>query len=127
MFSVEQTTPTALRKKGGERFTVVWADGHESAYPARYLRGRCPCAQCVSETTGVRMVFEEHVNPDVAIAASRTVGQYALHFDWSDGHTTGIYSFDYLRRICPCAACAAIAAGMARPGHEGAPAPGGDA
>ncbi|MEK7316525.1 MAG: gamma-butyrobetaine hydroxylase-like domain-containing protein, partial [Candidatus Eisenbacteria bacterium] len=34
-----------------------------------------------------------------------TVGQYALHFDWSDGHTTGIYSYDYLRRICPCDAC----------------------
>jgi DUF971 family protein len=105
----EQTTPAALRKKGGERFTIVWQDGHESGFPARYLRGRCPCAQCVSETTGQRMVFEEHVNPDVAIAAARTVGQYALHFEWSDGHATGIYAFDYLRRICPCPACAGAA------------------
>jgi len=106
----EQTTPVELRKKGGERFTIRWADGHESAYAARTLRGRCPCAQCVSETTGQRLVFEEHVNPDVAILEARTVGHYALHFEWSDGHTTGIYSFDYLRRICPCAACAGRAA-----------------
>jgi DUF971 family protein len=64
----------------------------------------------VSETSGQRLVFEEHVNPDVAIVAARTVGNYALHFEWSDGHTTGIYSFDYLRRICPCATCAGGAA-----------------
>jgi len=101
----EQTTPVGLRKKGGERFTIAWADGHESVFGARYLRGRCPCAQCVSEMTGQRLVFEEHVNPDVAVSAASTVGQYALHFDWSDGHTTGIYSYDYLRRICPCDAC----------------------
>jgi ATP-binding protein involved in chromosome partitioning len=106
----EETTPVELKKKGGERFTIRWEDGHESVYPARTLRGRCPCAQCVSETTGERLVFEEHVDPGVSIAAARTVGNYALHFDWSDGHTTGIYAFDYLRRICPCAACAGQAA-----------------
>jgi DUF971 family protein len=99
-------TPVEIRKKGGERLTIRWADGHASEFPARYLRGRCPCAQCVSETTGERLVHEEHVRPDVQVAAARTVGNYALHFEWSDGHTTGIYSFDYLRRICPCPECA---------------------
>ena len=105
----EQTTPVALRKKGGERFTITWADEHESIYLARGLRGRCPCAQCVSETTGERLVFEEHVPADVSIVAARTVGHYALHFEWSDGHATGIYSFDYLRRICPCPRCTGVA------------------
>ena len=105
-----RATPAEIRKKGGECVTIRWADGHVGAYEARYLRGRCPCAQCVSETSGERLVFEEHIDPGVAIAAARTVGNYALHFDWSDGHTTGIYSFDYLRRICPCAACAGGAA-----------------
>ena len=107
----EQTTPASLtKKKDGGRFTIRWADGHESVYPARMLRGRCPCAQCVSENTGERLVFEEHVSPDVVIASASLVGHYALHFDWSDGHTTGIYAFDYLRRICPCPACAGGAA-----------------
>lgn len=102
----ESASPVEIRKKSGERITIRWADEHESVYPARALRGRCPCAQCVSETTGKRLVQEEHVDPGVHIVAARIVGNYALHFDWSDGHTTGIYSFDYLRRICPCKACA---------------------
>ncbi len=102
---VDRTTPAEIRKKGGERVTIRWADAHESVYPARYLRGRCPCAECVSETTGQRRVFEDQVSPDVALTAARTVGNYALQFEWSDGHSTGIYAFDYLRRICPCPAC----------------------
>ena len=101
----DRTTPAEIRKKGGERITIRWRDGHESPFAARYLRGRCPCAQCVSETTGVRLVFEEHVAGNVAVASARTVGNYALQFDWSDGHGTGIYAFDYLRRICPCDEC----------------------
>lgn len=110
MIAPDQAVPVEIRKKGGERLTVRWADGHESVFPARGLRGLCPCAQCVSETTGQRLTFEEHVRPDVAIESARLVGNYALHFDWSDGHTTGIYSFDYLRRICPCSECAGTAA-----------------
>jgi DUF971 family protein len=108
--SSDATTPLSIKKKGGERVTIGWADGHESILPARYLRGRCPCAQCVSETTGQRLVFEEHVNPDIQILAARIVGNYALHIEWSDGHSTGIYSFDFIRRICPCPECTGPAA-----------------
>lgn len=103
--SEARTIPAEIRKKGGESLTIRWTDGHLSVYAARYLRGRCPCAQCVSETSGRRLVFEEHVRPDVSITAARTVGNYALHFEWSDGHGTGIYSFDYLRGVCPCEDC----------------------
>ncbi len=103
--NADRATPMEIRKKGGERITIRWADAHESVYLARYLRGLCPCAGCVSETTGERMVFEDHVSADVSVAAARTVGNYALQFDWSDGHSTGIYAFDYLRRICPCSGC----------------------
>ena len=102
----QRTTPAEIRKKKGEGISIRWQDGHTSTYGARHLRGLCPCAQCVSETTGQRMVSEEHIGPDVAIEAARTVGNYALHFTFTDGHTTGIYSFDYLRRICPCEDCA---------------------
>jgi len=98
-------TPAEIRKKSGESITIRWNDGHVSAFGSRYLRGRCPCAQCVRETTGVRLVSEEHIAPDVALEAARTVGNYALHFTFSDGHTTGIFSFDYLRRVCPCEVC----------------------
>ncbi len=105
-FPEQKVTPAEIRKKGGEGIVIRWQDGHASTFGARYLRGRCPCAQCVSETTGQRLVFEEAVPPDVAIEAARTVGNYALHFSFTDGHTTGIYSFEYLRRLCPCEVCA---------------------
>ncbi len=105
-FPEQGTTPAEIRKKSGEGIVIRWLDGHTSAFGARYLRGLCPCAQCVSESTGQRLVSEEHVPPDVSIEAARTVGNYALHFSFSDGHTTGIFSFEYLRRICPCEDCA---------------------
>ena len=102
----QATTPAEIRKKSGEGIVIRWLDGHTSTFGARFLRGRCPCAQCVSESTGMRLVSEEHVAPDVSIESARTVGNYALHFTFSDGHTTGIYSFEYLRRVCPCEDCA---------------------
>ena len=104
----QRVTPTEIRKKTGEGMVIRWQDDHASTLSARYLRGLCPCAQCVSEVSGQRLVSDEHIAPDVSIEAARTVGNYALHFSFSDGHTTGIYSFEYLRRICPCPACAAV-------------------
>lgn len=102
----DRATPAEIRKKSGESIAIRWTDGHVSTFAARYLRGRCPCAQCVSETSGKRLVSEEHIRPDITLEAARTVGNYALHFSFSDGHTTGIYTFDYLRRVCPCEGCA---------------------
>ncbi len=102
----QRATPAEIRKQGGSAIVIHWQDGHPSTYGARYLRGQCPCAQCVSEISGQRMVQEEHIPPEVGIETARTVGNYALHFSFTDGHTTGIYSFEYLRRICPCEDCA---------------------
>ena len=110
MSNPSYVAPLVIRRSDPARVDIEWSDGTKSGFTAPELRGLCPCAQCVSETTGKRLTFEEHVRPDVAIETARTVGNYALHFEWSDGHTTGIYSFDYLRRICPCPACAGTGA-----------------
>ncbi len=100
-------TPVEIRKQGGERLRIAWADGHVSVYSARRLRARCPCAQCVDEMSGERRVGEDEVDPDVAIAQVEPVGNYALQIRFSDGHGTGLYSFDHLRRICACGGCTA--------------------
>ncbi len=77
---------------------VTWSDGHVSRYPWSYLRGWCPCAQCQGHS-GVRrfrkvtQVRLEHVS---------VVGRYALSLRWGDGHETGIYTYTYLRELCPC-------------------------
>lgn len=84
---------------------LVWSDGHESYYPGHYLRCLCPCAGCVDESTGVKTLVDNSVPADVHPEQVTPVGRYALTVHWSDGHNTGIYSFETLRRICPCEKC----------------------
>ena len=76
---------------------IRWSDGHNVVYPAAYLRRRCPCAICLT----AEPPQDTTVHP-LAIAA---VGQYAIRLKWSDGHVAGLYSYDYLRGICPCPQC----------------------
>ena len=85
-----------------EGFYITWDDGHQSVYPSRYLRAQCGCAQCVSEWTGQRLIFEDMVPEDIRAVSVQPVGNYAIQIVWTDGHTTGIYPFERLRTICPC-------------------------
>ena len=89
----------------GSRLRIRWRDGHVSEYEPRYLRLRCPCAGCVEEMTGRPILNPQTVPEDVYPTQVQYVGRYALRFDWSDGHRTGIYPFDALRESCPCEAC----------------------
>lgn len=89
------------------RLRIRWKDDHVSEYEPRDLRLACPCAGCVDEMTGERMLTPDMVGPDVYPTQIQYVGRYALQFFWSDGHDTGIYPFDYLRKLCPCRECTA--------------------
>ena len=82
-----------------EAGSIVWRDGHVSEYLPRMLRLRCRCAGCVDEITGEPLLDADRVPADVIPLAIRHVGRYALAFDWSDGHSTGIYPFEYLRAL----------------------------
>lgn len=95
----------------GEGVKIAWADGHASRYDFPYLRDRCPCAVCNDErekkdqekSKGMPLLpmYKERVKA----RAAKPVGSYAVQIEFSDGHATGIYSFDFLRSICPCAEC----------------------
>lgn len=87
------------------RLRIRWEDAHVSDFPPRLLRMACPCAGCVDEMTGRRILSPESVPEGIHPLAIHYVGRYAIRFDWSDGHGTGIFPFDYLRRLCPCSAC----------------------
>lgn len=78
---------------------ITWEDGKVTRFPNRYLRSMCPCAQCVNEVTGERMITVDSIDPQVRIMGVAPVGRYALHFQWSDGHGTGLYSFDTLQKL----------------------------
>ncbi|MGE5303861.1 MAG: gamma-butyrobetaine hydroxylase-like domain-containing protein [Alphaproteobacteria bacterium] len=80
---------------------ISWNDGHVGEYAAEYLRGHCPCALCQGHGTERQFVSV----PNAQIQEIQPVGNYAVEFRWHDGHSTGIYSYDYLRALCPCAAC----------------------
>jgi ATP-binding protein involved in chromosome partitioning len=85
--------------EAGDRLRIVWQDGAESIYSPRDLRMACPCAGCVDEMTGRRTLVDASVPEDVMPISIHYVGRYALQFVWSDGHQTGIYPYEYLRRL----------------------------
>jgi DUF971 family protein len=90
---------------------IRWRDGHISVYSPRQLRILCPCAGCVDELTGERILDASQIDAGVHPLAIEYVGRYALQFQWSDGHRTGIYPFDYLRRLCDCEECRSTSGG----------------
>jgi DUF971 family protein len=94
--------PVDLQQIGSE-LAIKWADGEESFIPLESLRRHCPCAGCKGETDIMGNVYK---NPAAQLSSSAfqlkqivSVGTYAIQPVWADGHATGIYSFDYLRRI----------------------------
>ncbi|MCI0587299.1 MAG: DUF971 domain-containing protein [Planctomycetes bacterium] len=103
--------PLRIERQEGRRIAVEWRDAHRSLYPMRHLRGRCPCANCVDEGSGKRRYFEADAPEDLGFSDVWLVGNYALGIRFSDGHETGIFTYDYLRSICPCPACSEPAGG----------------
>ena len=97
--------PDELRQVGPTQLGIIWNDKHHSLYSVRKLRLDCRCANCVDEWTREKKIDEAKIPGDVRPVRMETVGRYALRIDWSDGHNTGIYTFKYLREICPCAVC----------------------
>jgi DUF971 family protein len=107
MVAVTGPVPVEIKRANVHDVEIGWTDGHRSVYPAFDLRLWCPCASCVNELTGQPMLDPKALDPGVHPLALDVVGRYALHVSWSDGHTTGIYSFDLLRKRCPCPECRA--------------------
>lgn len=97
--------PVEIERLADGTVRVKWIDGHEGLYAPRYLRANCRCAGCVEEWTGRRLVVVDQIPTDIRPLRLSAVGTYAIHIEWSDGHDTGIYAFDLLRSICPCAGC----------------------
>lgn len=91
--------PSALGKNGDGVLVITWNDGVRSEYETRNLRLSCPCAVCVNEWTGEKMLNPAKVPQDIRPLRLFSVGSYAMGVEWSDGHSTGIFSYDYLRRL----------------------------
>jgi DUF971 family protein len=91
--------PRQIIEENDSELSINWADDTETKYTASELRRKCPCAGCINEWTGEKILKEESVSEDLSFASISIVGRYALNFHFSDGHETGIYSFQYLKNL----------------------------
>jgi|SRR6516164_9510450 DUF971 family protein len=87
----------------GEELAIKWDDGSESFIALEKLRRHCPCAGCKGEVDVMGNVYK---GPDQPLSPRAfelvrivSVGGYALQPVWADGHSTGLYTYDYLRRV----------------------------
>lgn len=104
----EQRMPDVIAPSREKKaIDITWQDGHQSSYGFEFLRWNCPCAVCQGEggVSGV-LAHTEALTPDqVEPVDVGPVGHYAMNITWKDGHATGIYTWQYLRRACPCEEC----------------------
>lgn len=108
-----------IHVSSGAGVDITWADNHTSHYDFSYLREECPCATCNEK----RDQEEQHKHsgaktpmlsspalpmfkPKLRAQSASQVGNYAVQINFNDGHNTGIFSYDYLRNVCPCPECA---------------------
>ncbi|MBK6591050.1 MAG: DUF971 domain-containing protein [Acidobacteria bacterium] len=91
--------PTQIIEESDSEVSIKWSDDAETRYSAPQLRRICPCASCVNEWTGEKILQSSQVPDDLKFNHISIVGRYALNFHFSDGHDTGIFSFKYLREL----------------------------
>jgi DUF971 family protein len=110
MTSALCTDPEHIAISKSRGIQIDWKDGHKSDYHNVYLRDHCPCAGCTgSHGTQPRPKSAENPFPifqvKLKMDAVEPVGNYAIRISWSDGHSSGIYSFAHFREICNCPEC----------------------
>ena len=96
------STPRAVRLDvAQDLLEITWADDHVSTYCGAFLRWICPCADCRGHYKGQKSDLAWSAVAHVAVRHVEAVGTYALRFDLSDTHDSGIYSYTLLRERCP--------------------------
>ncbi|MFQ5508317.1 MAG: gamma-butyrobetaine hydroxylase-like domain-containing protein [Leptospirillia bacterium] len=105
--STDYPQPVEIRRENRDRIVITWSDGHVSDFTNHGLRAGCQCASCVDEWSREPLLDPSTIPADIYADDIQVVGTYAIQPSWSDGHTTGIYSFTLLRSLCPCDVCTA--------------------
>jgi DUF971 family protein len=109
-----RATPEHIAISKSKGVKIDWSDGHRSDYTLAYLRDECPCATCTGAhgTEPAKSNYSKPADnpfqmykPALKMLDVEPVGHYAIRINWSDGHNSGIYSYDRLREICPCDDC----------------------
>jgi len=103
--TISADEPESIQVDRDGNINVSWPDAHRGRHTPHVLRLNCECAQCKDEDTGRKLVDPKRVPLDIKITGVNPVGRYGLSIAFSDGHNTGIYAFNKLRKICECEKC----------------------
>jgi DUF971 family protein len=95
------SAPKVIRRKDPTRIAIEWQEGADTVFSAAELRRLCPCAHCIHELTGAKLLDPESIPDDMTHENVRMVGNYAIAVRFSDGHDTGIFPFPFLRENGP--------------------------
>jgi DUF971 family protein len=93
------TPPEAIDVTPEQALLISWPGGEQTTIPAKVLRDRCPCAGCVEEGTGRKLLDPSTIPDDIRPTSIEPVGNYAIQVYWSDGHSTGLYTWATLGEI----------------------------
>jgi DUF971 family protein len=101
--------PTKIQvSKSNATLNIIWEDGSYSEYPLAGLRAACPCAECRGGhenmvTRGSPEMLKAPLMAGVSSQLERVdmVGNYAIQLVWDDGHSYGIYSWEFLKGLNP--------------------------
>jgi DUF971 family protein len=97
----EVQAPTNIRALQSEQvLELSWPEGTVVRLPYRYLRGECPCAACRNEWTGERIIEPASIRADLKLEGMEGIGNYAVRLGWNDGHSSGLYTWETLQRLC---------------------------
>jgi DUF971 family protein len=90
--------PTNIRALQAEQvLEITWPEGIVNRLPYHQVRGECPCATCRNEWTGERVLDPASIPADLKLTRMDNIGTYAVQFAWSDGHSSGIFTWETLR------------------------------
>ncbi|MFN0198247.1 MAG: DUF971 domain-containing protein [Planctomycetaceae bacterium] len=78
---------------------LVWSPNRVDRLPFRVVREYCPCATCIDEITGQRILDVSRIPDDIQPTSMNFCGNYAIKIVWSDGHSTGLYTWDHLSQL----------------------------
>jgi len=91
--------PSDIRALSDEGVLNISWDDRQADLPLAFLRGQCACAQCVNEWTGEPILDPASVPANITIEKMELVGSYAVRICWSDGHNSGLYTWQRLREL----------------------------
>ncbi len=97
-----------IELSSSQELSILWDDEHTSIISLQTLRDRCPCAGCQGETVLLKTytpVPQPQLPGKYNLIGIQHMGHYAIQISWGDLHSTGIYTWDYLRNLCECPSC----------------------